>query len=667
MKRFRKSILIVMMVQIILMLIQPVSAATNTLTFPLTESIWPDEPASLTSVGSKLVFFEPSPKKLTVKYINKSTLKIEKTFVFATNGYDRYYQKPLFAEGYFIIGLRSGSGAITRYAINAGSGKKTVLPQNLKEYGNGYVYDNSLFIFANAIFDFKRNYWNTDINVLSGVNDARLLYSKMVGNSLQLYCFKTKTLKAEKTFKIGASPEHGSINPNIRDKITRVLYSNGYYVFHVNMEKDGTNFIDRYVINANTGSLKLLSSHVPDSSGSIFKKDIFVFDDAVYDFNSDFSLTGISRSYNYSGDADSNNYIYRLADKYFILNMEKLTSKALPDGYNDERGAVLLASDIYGMVYVMDMKLYWQKLNGENHLIGPVSSLQYFQFGKIFGLNSEKNAMYVVDSPGSYYLLDLEAGSYSKNSMPEQLYGLIFKPGSKEIALAYDCEGVMRPWIMSLYLKDETGAFVLIDEHVDFNISFFKHYLVFPSEMEGAGHYEAWSNAITVYDMDTGGKSVFESSHDMMIDCRYVITDNKLYVSIRGYLDGNFKYESNMFQFNEQDGKLLSVDKFKEPVGYGIYMAKGAYNTIDFYDGSNHLLESFWNSVGPVCIFNLGSKDGFLYDGNKLIPIHIPEQVRSDYTIRLFENRYLMYYYPMTANKAQSINVRIVDLLSGIS
>jgi hypothetical protein len=129
-------------------------------------------------------------------------------------------------------------------------------------------------------------------------------------------------------------------------------------------------------------------------------------------------------------------------------------------------------------------------------------------------------------------------------------------------------------------------------------------------------------------------------------------------MDIPEYIKGE---DNPYFVFNEETGTIKHIKELMKPVGYGIFMLE-KNNRIEFYDAKEDPIKNYYNGDGLTPVFAAGSRDGFLYDGKKLIHIQISDTAWIPYSFEVFENRYLTYSYQTTEKKQEQIFKRIVDL-----
>ncbi|MCX7920805.1 MAG: hypothetical protein N3B21_02090 [Clostridia bacterium] len=431
------------------------------------------------------------------------------------------------------------------------------------------------------------------------------------------------------------------------------ICSEKYVVIYTKGAANDSKLYDRYVININTGNKELLDSKVQDENchGIVSDSSTFILQDAIYNFEKKVYIRNIKVLT--SSDTSGSIKISENG-KTYLLNPVTLNKMEYPGLALKDTAKVFLESGIYGVVYVYDGTIYWQKASGAMVNLGPFEPLPidtWYSSEYGFKYDPSREIMSILNSPKSCIVLNLKEGSYKKYELGYQYTGISFKPSSKEVGYFYkDACMAQQQWYTGLTVLDKNKKTLCISSDA-INITYHKNWLVFSSDIQTAGHMDIWGNSVSVYNYDTGKKSTIRGYIS-----NYNIVDGKVYAEVT-----NSNWKTSYYVFDDKKFDWVPYSFKTKYLGYGVYMKETPF-MVYFIDKSGKDISHFSrynNQEYAVCAILPGYTRGFVYDGKKLISVTLPDVKRytKSYEIKICDN-YLMYYYP--GKDAKTPYVRIL-------
>ncbi len=426
-----------------------------------------------------------------------------------------------------------------------------------------------------------------------------------------------------------------------------------YFIVHTldGVDSDGNDVCDRIVYDVKTGKKQVLATKIgwESSIGHVYNNSVFIFGDAIYDFDRNFSLTNVKNIHDYFCDGLIESSC-EIGGKNYIFNPKTLS---LSEYQNiDGAGDYILKSGEYGFLYIKDDSVYWQK--PDKSLIKVCSyqkiddnTSKYIPSYKQYGFNISGNAIYIINSPVSYVVIDLKSGRFNSFSMSKLFHCMMFGPDNKSISLLYNIgEGAQQQWATDLTYVDSKGKSIYLSTDAT-HITYFKNYLVYESGIQPMGMTDMFISQLNVYDINTGKTTVLKGN---MLN--YYINGGKLYARV---YDACYLFDTNKKTFTVQT-------KVKKYIGNGFYMVKlGA--DVSFVDKNNGAVNFYSLSNEPICAILPGYTKGFLYDGINLKAITLPDAKRftKSCDIKICDG-YISYRYPVVVKGVTHTYIRILKV-----
>ncbi len=431
------------------------------------------------------------------------------------------------------------------------------------------------------------------------------------------------------------------------------ILGENYFVVHTlgGVDSGGKNVWDRIVYDVKTAKKQVLATKIgwESSGGHVYNNSVFIFRDAIYDFDRNFSLTNVKDIHEYFCD-DLVELSCEIGGKNYIFNPKTLS---LSEYQNiDGVGDYILKSGKYGFLYIKDDSVYWQK--PDKSLIKVCSyqkidddiSNNTYSF-KQYGFNISGNAIYIINSPASYVVIDLKSGRFKSFNMSKPFHGMMFGPDNKSISLLYNIgKGAQQEWLTDLTYVDSKGKSTYLSADAT-NITYFKNYLVYESGIQPMGMTDTFISKLNVYDINTGKTTALKGNMH-----NYNIIGGKLYARV---YDASYLFDTNKKTFTVQT-------KVKKYIGNGIYMVKlGA--DVSFMDKNNALVNFHSLPNEPICAILPGYTKGFLYDGINLKTITLPDTKRftKSSDIKICDG-YISYSYPVVVKGVTHTYIRILKV-----
>ena len=426
-----------------------------------------------------------------------------------------------------------------------------------------------------------------------------------------------------------------------------------YFIVHTpsRVDNGGKEVYDRIVYDVKTGKKQVLATKIgwESSIGHVYNNSVFMFGDAIYDFDRKFSLTNVKNIHDYFSDnlVESS---CEIGGKNYIFNPKTLS---LSEYQNiDGAGEYILKSEKYGFLYIKDDSVYWQKPDESLIKVCSYQKIddnisEYIPSYTQYGFNTSGNAIYIINSPASYVVIDLKSGKFKSFGMSKPFQSMMFGPDNKGISLLYNIsKGAQQQWATDLTYVDskEKSTYLSTDAT---HITYFKNYLVYESGIQPMGMTDMFTSQLNVYDTDTGKKTMLKGNvHN------YYISGGKLYAMVD---DACYLFDTNKKTFTVQT-------KVKKYIGNGIYMVKlGA--DVSFVDKNNGAVNRYSLPHEPICAILPGYTKGFLYDGINLKAITLPDTKRftKSCDIKICDG-YISYSYPIVVKGVTHTYIRILKV-----
>ncbi len=488
---------------------------------------------------------------------------------------------------------------------------------------------------------FEKSKGQDSINDLVKINNSLIYVEDNYTGGMVIRYFDARTMKQKCNV---------AIDKNVG------LYNLGenYFIVHTrdDVDTDGKNVYDRIVYDVKTGKKQVLATKIDweSSRGHVYNNSVFIFGDAIYDFDRNFSLTNVKNIHEYFSD-DLVELSCEIGGKNYIFNPKTLS---LSEYQNiDGVGDYILKSGKYGFLYIKDDSVYWQKPGKSLIKVCSYQKIDddisnYTYSFKQYGFNISGNAIYIINSTASYVVIDLESGRFKSVNMSKPFHGMMFGPDNNSISLLYNIgKAAQQEWLTDLTYVDSKGKSTYLSADAT-NITYFKNYLVYESGIQPMGMMDMFINQLNVYDINTGKTTVLEG--DMH---NYNIIGGKLYARVND--DACYLFDTNKKTFTVQN-------KVKKYIGNGIYMVKlGA--DVSFVDKNNGAVNFYSLSNEPVCAILPGYKKGFLYDGINLKAITLPDTKRftKSNDIKICDG-YISYSYPVVVKGVTRTYTRILKV-----
>ncbi|WP_313561056.1 hypothetical protein [Ruminiclostridium cellobioparum] len=440
------------------------------------------------------------------------------------------------------------------------------------------------------------------------------------------------------------------------DKSVRIgLIAENYFVINkIRKDSSKEDLYDRIVYSVKTGKSKIIAQKIDLSGkpGAIYNGTVFAYEDAIYDFDRNFSITGI-KLIDISQLTDKTSLSYLINGKMYIFTPADLSLTAYPDAGGIRINGYILQSKKYGFIYIKDNSVFWVKTNGD---INQICSYQSYGYEmnqntyslRQYGINRKGDCIYIINSPQSYVIVDLASGTFKTFAMPGSYRGIQFGIDDKTISLFYNYDKLAeQEWITDLSYLDKKGKIISLSRSAG-SIAFYKNYVVYTTEIVAIGMTNLSAKGISVLNIDTGEEIKLSGLY-----CTFYITGEKLYANVN----------SVDYVFDPNKKTFLALPAFNKYIGDGVYMvSQGA--DVTFQDVKKAQLTQFWRrSSQTVCAVLPGSKKGFLYDGTTLKNITFPDANKytksSDF--KIIDN-YISYRYPVVQNGKTYTYIRIVKV-----
>ncbi len=441
------------------------------------------------------------------------------------------------------------------------------------------------------------------------------------------------------------------------DKSARISLLTENYIVIKKIRKDSLKeeLYDRIVYSVKTGKSRVIAENIDlrgeRESGTVCNNTVFAFEDAIYDFDRNFSITNIKLIGTTVSD-DKNALNYCINGKMYIFTPKDLSLTAFPDVEGINISDYILQSKKYGYIYVKDNSVYWAKNDGDTIRVCSYQPFddesQNLHSFRQFHLNRNGDSLYIINSPQSYVVVDLESGIFKNFSMPGNYHGIEFGLDDKTISLFYNYDKLAeQEWIVDLSYLNNKSEIISLKGTAD-NIAFYKNYLVYTSEIVAVGMGYMYARGIIVLNVDTGEEVKLSGEN-----CTYYIAGEKLYARA-GPVD---------YVFDPYKKVFLELPVVKKYIGDGVYMVSGGAD-VTFQDAKKEQIALFSRQSGQkVCAVLPGSKKGFLYDGTSIKKIILPDARRytqySDF--KLIDN-YISYRYPVVKQGKTHTYIRIVKV-----
>lgn len=402
----------------------------------------------------------------------------------------------------------------------------------------------------------------------------------------------------------------------------------------------------------------MLATQIPWGSciGRVYNNTLFVFGDAIYDFDKKFSLNDI-KNIDDNQFEEKTTLNYEINGKKYIFSTKDLSLTSYPREDDIDLKNYIVRSKDYGFVYIKDNSVYWEKADKTKIKICSYEkmydeAMDFIGFTR-YGFNSKGDYVYIISSYNSYTVVDLKEGTFKNYAMPGKFTGIKFGPDDKEVSIFYTFDKMAQQvWLEDLTYFDNKGKKVSLSSDA-YNIQYFKNFIIFESGIQAMGMNDIWSNQVNVYNITTGEKTVIIGGI-----CSYYIENDNIFASIGGT-------KSGIYKFNSKTKKFVSQAKVKKYLGYGIYMVKTGQNEV-FQDKNGKDIAYFAGVRGQnwTCAIIPGSKIGFLYNGISLKTINLPDATRLSKAdqIKIIDGQYISYKYSVTSKGKIVTYIRILKI-----
>ena len=444
------------------------------------------------------------------------------------------------------------------------------------------------------------------------------------------------------------------------------LYTLGenYFIVHTldGVDSVGNGVYDRIVYDVKTGKKQVIATKIgwESSIGHVYNNSVFIFGDAIYDFDRNFSLTNVKNIQDIHNTHNNFNiqdcFSYDMVElsceiggKNYIFNPKTLSLSEYQniDGADD----YILKSEKYGFIYIKDDSVYWQKPDESLMKICSYQKIddntsKYTYSFRQYGFNISGNAIYIINSSASYVVIDLKSGTFKSFSMSKPFHGMMFGPDNKSLLLYNIGKGAEQEWLTDITYVDSKGKSTYLSADAT-NITYFKNYLVYESGIQPMGMTDMWMGQLNVYDINTGKTTVLKGNVHY-----YNINGGKLYTRV---YDAYYLFDANKKTFTVQT-------KVKKYIGNGIYMIKLG-SDVSFVDKNNAAVNFYSLPNKPICAILPGYTKGFLYDGINLKAITLPDAKRFTKSIDIkFCEGYISYSYPVVVKGVTHTYIRILKV-----
>lgn len=495
---------------------------------------------------------------------------------------------------------------------------------------------------SNSISFLKSNEVDSNFGVTK-INNS-LVYTEKNGEGLTIRYLNTKTMKEIQKFNF---EETSYISPVLSENYFIVNIQNG-------TDSKGLELYDRVVYNVKTGEKQVLKTKIPYNlcEGKIFNNTVFIFKDALYDFDRNYQLTEIETITDF---LNQTNCTIKVDGRRFLFSPQNLILSEYPRE-DAQIEKYYLASDKYGFIYLREEAIYWQKADKSTVKVCPYQSLndssamyQYYQYGT----NSSGDFLYFINSKTSYVVLNIKAGKYQSFNMPGSFQGIGFD-NKNRIALFYNfVKSAQQEWSTELTYLDEKGNTKSLIGDAN-GITFYKNYIVYNSGIVPMGMQDMWYTSVRVYNIKTGKTISLNGSM-----CSYSIYNGK----ITAYSEDN---AGKGYLFDERKNAFVPLKNLsnRKYIGNGIYMNTQSEFVL-FEDKKGTEIVRYWLTWQnhKVCVILPGSTQGFIYDGKSLKKIKLPDAKRYTKSNEIQVNDgYISYCYPVTAKGKTQTYVRIIKV-----
>ena len=494
---------------------------------------------------------------------------------------------------------------------------------------------------ASSNITFQKSNANDSIEDLVRINNSLIYVENNYTDGVVVRYFDAKTMKPIRTISIDKFVMGGPI------------LSENYFVVNIadGTDSKGNELYDRVVYNVKTGEKQVLAAKISwNLCNAKVYNTVFAFGDAIYDFDRKFSLTNIK-----GNEAELS---YLVNGKKHLFSPQNLSLIEYPNVESIDSKDYLLASDKYGLIYIKDNSVYWTKNNKDTVRVCSYAKIDCpnLEFPpKQYGFNATGDFMYIINSPNTYVVMDLKAGTFKNFNMPGTFTGMKFGSDNKSISLFYNYDRMaQQTWLTNLTYMDGKGTSISLAQDCD-EVSFYKNFIVYTSGVQAMGIMDMWTTQTNVYNIATGEKIQLSGMRS-----NYYINGDKLYANV-----SSSNNTDGVYVFNPDKNTFTKVANVKKYIGSGIYMVQQGAN-VAFQDKKGNQIAYFYgesNSKYPVCAILPGYKSGFIYNGTSLKAINLPDAKR--YTISSefkITDGFISYKYPAVKNGKTYTYIRIVKI-----
>lgn len=352
-------------------------------------------------------------------------------------------------------------------------------------------------------------------------------------------------------------------------------YSKSRYQIVRRIVAEGSNSYYTYLVDLVSGNINELPIMSVDSNLILPPESLYVRDE--YLRMKEVSLQNGGNIYN--------TILFRDSDKYIVYNLEKESSATLgfadtikPFGWNSDgtylafvdnsnlklynsktdevqtivrnqdgnAGFLTWCPDGKGFFFYIDGRLKYMKMNGEVSDIGSYEPVLDGPPEKpsLAQWNPALTKVAIQDKTSKIYLIDISKDDVRIIDKPESdfdssygagLMDIFWTPDGTDIKfMSYRSMGKMQYINDDLYIKNQQGNFELISVNGADDFTYYKHYILFLSDISMMGSYDKFAQKLGVYNLNSGKLTYIDDIE------KYEITpDNNSVILYKNIFNGN--------------------------------------------------------------------------------------------------------------------------------